>query len=141
MTAFNLVKQRYLALGVKEDNIDFAISAVVDGTKREHIIESLTADYRGMTEDQSNQLLQDLFTANGGEFKKENRGGYLNGALLLLIGFIGAGFFIAMLVSGETKVKFIVLSLSAALFGLPAGAMAIIKSLKGKYRDNDDAFG
>lgn len=140
MAKFNLIKEKYLLLGVREDNIDFAISAVVDGTKREHIIESLTADYRGMTEAESTRLLEDLFAANGGEFKKENRGGYLNGALLLLVGLLGAGFFIAMLISGGVKIKFIVLSLVAALFGLPAGVIAIIKSVKGKYRDNDDAF-
>lgn len=140
MAKFNLIKEKYLLLGVREDNIDFAISAVVDGTKRVHIIESLTADYRGMTEAESTRLLEDLFAANGGEFKKENRGGYLNGALLLLVGLLGAGFFIAMLVSGGVKIKFIVLSLVAALFGLPAGVIAIIKSVKGKYRDNDDAF-
>lgn len=140
MTKFDFIKEKYLKLDVREDNIDFAISAVLDGTKREHIIESLTADYRGMTEAQSTHLLQDLFAANGGEFKKENRGGYLNGALLLLVGLTGAGFFIAMLVSGEVKTKFIILSFSAAVFGLPAGAVSIIKSLKGKYRDNDDAF-
>jgi hypothetical protein len=140
MAKFDLIREKYLKLDVREDNIDFAIGAVLDGTKREHIIESLTADYRGMIEAQSTQLLQDLFAANGGEFKKENRGGYLNGALLLLVGLTGTGFFIAMLLTGEAKVKFIVLSLSAAVFGLPTGAMAIIKSVKGKYRDNDDAL-
>ena len=140
MAKFDLVRAKYLNLGVTESNIDFAIGAVLDGTKREHIIETLTADYRGMTENQSTTLLEDLFEANGGEFKNENRGGYLYGILLLLIGLVGAGFFITILVSGEGKIKFMILSLAGALFGLSTGAILITKSLRGKYRDMDDPF-
>jgi hypothetical protein len=140
MGKFDVTKSKYLSLGVTEDNIDYAIGAVIDGTKREHIIETLTADYRGMSESQSSQILEDLFEANGGEFKKENRGGYLYGILLCLVGVTGIGFLIGMLVSGEWKVKFILLSLAAALFGLLKGPVLIIKSLRGNYRDNDDPF-
>ena len=75
MQTFELIKSKYLILGVTEDNLDYAIESVVDGTKREIIIETLTADYRGMPPNQANQLVEDLYTANGGEFKKENRGG------------------------------------------------------------------
>ena len=141
MNKFGLIKDKYLKLGLSEDNIDFAIGAVLDGTKRAHIIEILTADYRGMTETQSTLLLEDLFKANGGEFKKENQGGYLYGALLLLVGLMGAGFFIAMLVTGEGKIKFMILSLSTAIFGLSTGAILVSKSLRGKYRDSDEPLG
>ncbi len=140
MKKFDAVKSKYLALGVSEDNVDYAIGAVIDGTKREHIIESLTADYRGMTESKSTQLLEDLFEANGGEFKKENRGGYLYGILLSLVGLLGAGFLIAMLVSGEWKSKFGALALAGAAFGLLKGPSLIIKSVRGNYRDNNDPF-
>jgi hypothetical protein len=105
MGKFDIIKSKYLTLGVTEDNIHYAIGAVIDGTKREHIIETLTADYRGMSESQSSQILEDLFEANGGEFKK-NRGGYLYSILLCLAGVTGIGFLIAMLVSGEWKLKF-----------------------------------
>jgi len=135
---FTNIKSKYLALGVKEDNIDYAISAVVDGAKREHILETLTAGYRGMTESQSTQILDDLFEANGGEFKTENRGGYLYGILLCFIGVLGLGFLIAMLVSGELRMKFVVLAAGAALFGLVKGPALIIKAFRGKYRDGDD---
>ncbi len=140
MSKFISVKEKYLQLGVKEDNIDFAIAAVTDGNKREHIIENLTAGYRGMTAAQSNQLLEELFAANGGEFKKENQGGYLFGSLLLLIGIAGAAFFITMLLSAEGKLKFILLSFSAAVFGLAGGIKLFLKAFKGKYRDSDDPF-
>lgn len=140
MSKFNTTKEKHLKLGVTEDNIDFAIGAVVDGTKREHIIETLIADYRGMTEAQSTLLLEDLFRVNGGEFKKENSGGYLYGTLLLLAGITCAAFCISMLVTGEGKMKFILLSLTGAIFGLSTGTVLMIKSFRGKYRDSDDPF-
>ncbi len=140
MSKFSTIKQKYLLRGFKEDNIDFAISAVKDGNKREHIIEGLTADYRGMTTEQSNPLLDELFIAFGGEFKKENQGGYLYGTLLLLVGVAGAAGFIAMLISGEGKMKFILLSIAAAVFGLFSGAVLMVKAFKGKYRESDAPF-
>jgi len=127
MGKFDSIRSKYLTLGVTEDNIEYAIGAVIDGTKREHIMETLTADYRGMPESQSLQILEELFEANGGEFKKENRGGYLYGILLCLVGVTGMGFLIAMLVSGEWKLKFVLLSLAGAAFGLFKGPALIVK--------------
>ena len=138
MAKFYLVKQKYLTLGVREDNIDFAISAVSDGSSRDIISEVLTADYRGMTEAQSKELLEDLFKANGGEFRKENQGGYLYGTLFLLVGLIGLGFLIVILISGEGNMKMLLLSLAGTLIGLPKGISLIIKAMKGKFRDGDD---
>jgi len=140
MQKFDPIKSKYLKLGVSEDNIEYAIAAVIDGTRRDHILETLTADYRGMSESQSTQLLNDLFEANGGEFKKENRGGYLYGILFCIVGVTGIGFLIAMLVSGEFRIKFLILSGAVAVFGLLKGPSLILKSLRGKYRDNDDPF-
>ena len=140
MRKFNRIKEKYLYSGVREDNIDFAIGAVLDGTRREIIIETLRADYRGMTQDQSSQLLEELFQANGGEFKKENRGGYLFGAMLTLIGLLGASFFIGMLITGEMKSKFLLIAGAVALFGLFQGPVLLYKSFKGKYRDDDSPF-
>src|SRR5688500_8252556 len=86
MSKIKSVREKYLDKGFQEYNIDYAIDSVKTGSKRGHIIESLTSDYRGMTAEDSHQLLNDLFAANGGEFKKENRGGYLYGTFFLLIG-------------------------------------------------------
>jgi hypothetical protein len=140
MQDVKLIKSKYRSLGVSEDNFDYAVSAVVDGTKREFILESLTADYRGMPENLSIQLLEELFEANGGEFKKENRGGYLFGTLLCLVGIVCSYFLVAMLISGEWKLKFVILSLSGAVIGLLKGAALLIKAWKGTYRDTDDPF-
>ena len=140
MRKIDLIKEKYLSIGVREDNIEFAIGAVLDGTKREIIIETLTADYRGMTQDQSSLLLEELFEANGGEFKKENSGGYLYGSLLTFIGLLGAGFFIAMLITGESKPKLLSIAGALALFGLFQGPFLLHKSFKGKYRDDHSPF-
>lgn len=138
MKKFSPVKSKYLSLGIKEENIDYAIGAVKEDAKREHIIENLTASYRGMTEATAVPLLDELYAANGGEFKSENRGGYITGAILCILGIAGTWFFISMLVSGEWTLKILILSLAAAIFGLGKGIQLIIKSNKGDFRDTDD---
>lgn len=140
MQDLKIIKSKYLSLGVSEDNFDYAVSAVIDGTKREFILESLTASYRGMPEKLSTQMLEELFAANGGEFKKENSGGYLFGTLLCLVGVTCSYFSAAMLISGEWKLKFLILFLSGALFGLLKGIALLIKAWRGTYRDADDPF-
>ena len=140
MKRFSLIKAKYLSLRTAEDNIDYAIGAVIDGTRREYILQSLTADYRGMSETTATQLLEELFEANGGEFKKENRGGYLFGTLLCLVGLTSVCFLIAMIVTGEWKSKFMTLAVGGTLFGFATGPSLIIKSLRGKFRENDDPF-
>lgn len=140
MQTINQIKEKFLFRGVNEDNIDFAIGAVKEGGKREHIMESLTADYRGVSAEQSTRLLDELYEAVGGEFKKENNTGYLYGVLFLLVGLAGAGFFIAMLVTGEWRLKFLIIAGGAALVGLANGITSIVKAVKGKYREADDVF-
>jgi hypothetical protein len=89
MGKFDIVIETYKKKKVSDDNIDYAISSIKNGTKREFMLESLTADYRGMTHTEANSMLDDLYTAYGGEFKKESRSGYLVGALALVIGLFG----------------------------------------------------
>ena len=140
MPKFDLIKEKYLHIGIREDNIDFAIGAVLDGTRRDIIIETLTADYRGMNQDQSSQMLEELFEANGGEYKKENSGGYLYGSMLTFVGLLGASFFIAMILTGESKSKFLSIAGALALFGLFQGPFLLYKSFKGRYREADSPF-
>ena len=89
---------------------------------------------------QSKEMLDELFEANGGEFRKENRGGYLYAILLLLVAITGTTFFIAILLTGEINMKLISLSLAGAIFGFSTGLSLLYKSLKGKYRREDDPF-
>lgn len=138
MAKFDAIKNKYLALGVTEDNIDFAIGAVQDGSKREHIIEILTADYRGMTQSQSTAMLEEMFAANGGEFKKENSGGYLYGILFLLLGIASTVVLVMQLQEAYLQVKLLFLSIAGVLFGFIMGASYIIKAIRGKFRDEHE---
>jgi hypothetical protein len=127
MSKYADVIKRYTEKGVSPDNIEYAISSVKEGAKREHILGSLTASYRGMQPMEANMLLEELFLMNGGEFKKENRTGYLYGTLFLLLGGLCAAYIAYTFISG-------------AATGLLAGLSLVIKSLRGKYRDSDDPF-
>lgn len=140
MKKFDDIKSKYLLLGVSANNIDYAIESVMDGSKREIIMETLTADYRGMNALKAAALLDDLFLANGGEFKKENRGGYLFGTLLTLVGVAGFVFFVVMIISGEIKPKFLSIAFAFTIFGLVKGPILLIKAFRGNYRDSDDPF-
>jgi hypothetical protein len=141
MTKLDSVKEKYTIQGISLDNIEFAIDAVKEGTKREIIIESLTADYRGLSFDKSTNLLDDLFAATGGEFKKENRGGYLFGSLFLLVGFACLLILIMLLKDGEvSKIgKLIALGI-VAVGAILVGIKYLLKSLKGKFREDDEPF-
>jgi len=137
MKKFETMTAKYLALGVSADNINYAIGSVMEGTTRDITMETLTASYRGMTEQQAAQLLDELYIANGGEFKKENRGGYLYGGLLTCAGLVSAGFLVVMLITGEGKLKAILLATGGTVLGLIQGPLLIIKAIKGKFRDED----
>jgi hypothetical protein len=141
MNKFRTITEKYIFLGVRQDNIEFAIDAVKDGTRREIIIDSLTADYRGMNEEQAQHLLNELFVANGGEFKKENRGGYLYAALFLLVGIACLVILIALLYNnGYSRIgKLIALGI-VALGGISGGIKLLLKAIQGKFRDEDEPF-
>ncbi len=139
MSKYADVMKRYTEKGISTDTIEYAISSVKEGSKREHILESLTASYRGMQPMEANMLLEELFLMNGGEFKKENRTGYLYGAFFLLLGVLCAAYIAYTFIAGVTWHRPILSSIGAVT-GLGAGLSLIIKSLRGKYRDIDDPF-
>jgi hypothetical protein len=139
MSKFKSIKDYYLNKGFSEDNIDYAISAVQYGAKRDHIIESLTADYRGMSHENASILLNSIYGVSGGEYKKENRGGYLYGAFFLLIGIPCAIYIFYVLSFGGVLVR-PVLIFAGAGFGILGGIGLIVKSILGKYRDSDEPF-
>jgi hypothetical protein len=139
MSKYADVIKRCTEKGISADTIEYAITSVKEGAKREHILESLTASYRGMQPVEANMLLEELFLMNGGEFKKENRTGYLYGALFLLLGGLCAGYIAYTFIAGFVWVRPVLTSLGAVT-GLLAGLALVIKSLRGKYRDSDDPF-
>jgi hypothetical protein len=139
MGKFDAVIEKYTTNRVSTDNIDFAISAIKDGTRREHILENLTADYRGMKHDEANAMLEDLFATNGGEFKKENNNGYLFGIVFLFFGGACSFYIFYVFYYGGVLVRPILVFIGA-FSGLVGGISYIIKSMKGKFRHEDDPF-
>jgi len=139
MGKFDHIISKYRQLGVREDNIEYAIIAAKDGGKREHIIESLTADYQGMTASQATVMLDEIFKANGGEFKKENRGGYWYGAFALILG-LGCSFYLYSYYKyGGTLIEPVYIW-AIAILGVGSGLILIIASLFGAFRDKNAPF-
>jgi hypothetical protein len=139
MKKFTSIVEKYQSRGISVDNIEYAIDSVKRGAKREHVIENLTADYRGMNLTDANGLLNELYTANGGEFKKENRYGYLFGSFLLMLGLLFAFYIYGKFNYGGLLVRPVAVIACAICFtGL--GLVYIVKALLGKYRDSDEPF-
>jgi hypothetical protein len=139
MNKFDAIKQQYLQKGIPESTIDYAMESVEYGTKREYILENLTADYRGMTREDATLLVEALFTANGGEFKKENRGGYLYGGALLAAGLLLTFYIGYVLIFGGLLVRPALVGF-ATIFCLGSGARLLFKAARGKFRDSDEPF-
>ncbi|HEX2683751.1 MAG TPA: hypothetical protein VHL77_07455, partial [Ferruginibacter sp.] len=135
MNKFDPIIEKYKSRGVSAENIDYAIVAVKDGTRREYIIRNLTAVYRnnGMNVAEATSLLEELFAANGGEFKKENRGGYFYGLVLLLAGLsLAAYFYHIFTYQGIFPLRLFV---GAAVL-IVCGVGTLIVTLLGRYRDS-----
>lgn len=131
------VKHAYLLKGISEDNILYAIDAVKSGTRREQILENLTADYRGVSEQDANVLIEDLFKANGGEFKYENRLGYLYGSFSLLIGLPLSFYIWYVFTYGGVLIKPVLVFGGAILFTL-SGIVMIGSAVFGRYRQKHE---
>ena len=131
MKKFDDIKSEFLALGIKESNIDYAINAVKTGTKKELILKNLTSDVRKVEEKIASRLIKKLFENKGGEFKHENRNGYWYASFFLLVSIILFSLGYAYLLGDEKGLKFIiggVLNLLLCLYNL-------ILTLRGKYRE------
>lgn len=139
MKNIDTIKARYLSQGVREDNFLYAVDATKAGSKREHILENLTADYRGMDYIEATQMLEELFAANGGEFKKENRSGYLYGTFFLLLGLAASFYLYYVYTYGGILVRPVLVWAMAIVFTL-AGLGYILLSFIGGYRDSDEPF-
>jgi hypothetical protein len=87
----------------------------------------------------ANGLLNELFEVNGGEFKKENRYGYLFGCFMLILGLPCAFYIYYVFTYGGILVR-PVLVFGLAIAGTFSGLYLIIKALLGKYRDSDEPF-
>ena len=136
MKKFEPIIEKYTSLGVNAEHIEYAIDAARYGTKREYILEGLTAPYRGMSAGEATIMLEEIFAANGGEFKKENRGGYLYGSVFLMLG-LSCGYYIYHVYTYGGVIVRPMLFFVTAIFGTLVGIIFIIKALFGKFRDTD----
>lgn len=139
MKKFANIIEKYQNRGVNMDNIEYAVESVKRGAKREHIIDNLSADYRGMNLTDANGLLNELFEANGGEFKKENRYGYLFGFFLLMLGLPLAFYIYYVFTYGGILVRPVLVFGGAIVFNT-LGIILLFKAIRGKYRDSDEPF-
>lgn len=81
---FENIKEKYISLGISDKNFEYALNAVKSGTKKDFIVKNLTSDIRKVDPNLANNMLDEMFTANGGEFKHENRAGYLYSIFYLI---------------------------------------------------------
>jgi hypothetical protein len=139
MKKFDKIIEKYTEKGIAFDNIDYAISAIKDGTRREMILESLTADYRGMKLQEANIMLEELYKINGGEFKKENRGGYLYSAVFFIAGACFSFYIYYVYTYGGTLYSPIAMFIGA-IGGILGGIMFLLLSLFGEYRQEIEPF-
>ena len=131
------LKEKYLKLGILERHFDYALSAVKKGTKREIILKNLTSDVRKMDKSISSNLLDDLFQANGGEFKYENRTGYMYSTAYFLVALLC--FLLIYISIFSSNYRFNLKVQVAAVVGFFSFsflfAKTLILTLRGKHRD------
>ena len=132
------LKEKYLKLGILERHFDYAVSAVKSGTKRDIIMKNLTSDVRKMDKSISSDLLDDLFQSNGGEFKYENRTGYLYSSAYLLIAIICGIFSVSSLFNHSSQ-QFSLKMQIVTTVGFFSFSYLFVKTifltLRGKHRD------
>lgn len=130
---FETIKDKYLSLGIREKNFIYASEAVKGGKKREIILKNLTSDVRKENVEISENMLLEMFQLNGGEFKYENRGGYLySTAYLIIIIVLGLLFLFINDNNGRNlKLKF---GLAFIVF-LGLFIKTLIPTVRGKFRE------
>ncbi|WP_312394467.1 hypothetical protein [Chryseobacterium sp.] len=131
MKNLNEIKEKYLSQGLPEKHFDYAFNAVKSGTKKDIIIKNLTSDVRKVDHILANNMLDDMFSANGGEFKYENRGGYLYATFYLIVIIILG---IIIIFSNNNDSLRIKLSFALVAF-LILFFRTLMPTLKGKFRE------
>ena len=130
MKNFISIKEKYVSLGVAEKHIDYAFNAVKSGSRREFIIKNLTSEVRKVNYELANSMLDEMFSANGGEFKYENRGGYIYSTFYLI------AIVVLLLFITFSNNDSLVIKLSFALIPfLVLFLRTFIPTLKGKFRE------
>lgn len=131
-TKFDEIKEKYVSLGVAEKNFEYALNAVKSGTKKDFIIKNLTSDIRKTDFGVANNMLDEMFAANGGEFKYENRGGYIY-SVFYLIAIVALGGVILFMNAENRSLQF---KLIGVLFVfLVLFFRTFIPTIRGRFRE------
>jgi hypothetical protein len=126
------IKEKYVSLGIAEKNVDYALNAVKSGTKKDFIMKNLTSDIRKVEPVIAHNMLDEMFAANGGEFKYENRGGYLY-STFYLIAIVALGI-VTFYFSRENRSMQFKLG-SALLVFIVLFFRTFIPTIKGRFRE------
>lgn len=130
MKNFINIKEKYISLEVPEKHINYAFNAVKSGVKKELIFKNLTSDVRRVDHKLADEMLDEMFSANGGEFKYENRGGYIYSVFYLI------AIVVLLLLITFSNNDSLVIKLSFALIPfLVLFLRTLIPTLKGKFRE------
>jgi hypothetical protein len=127
------IKEKYLSLGVQEKNFIYACEAVKGGKKREMILKNLTSDVRKENPEVSEDMLIEMFKINGGEFKYENRGGYLYSTIYLIAIVVLGLLFFTINDNNGRNLKFKI-GIAFILF-LFLFIKTLAPTIKGKFRE------
>lgn len=140
MRKFEQLKSKLVLSGIREDNIDFAVESISEAVRREVVIESLTASYRGMSYEDANRMLNEIYKVQSGEFKIENKGGYIYGGILLFAGLVCLTISIIFFRMDDSPSKLRYITMIVGSFGLTQGSIMLYKAYKGQFRDEDVPF-
>jgi hypothetical protein len=135
MDKFVEITHQYIERGVTKENIEYAIDSVKSLNKRDHIIEGLMEDYRGLSLENANDLVDDLYKINGKEFRKENTSGFLVGILFLIVGLACSYYLFSFYTNGGVLVRPILVWIGA-ICGTFVGVVYLIMSIFGKHRED-----
>ncbi|MFZ4931807.1 hypothetical protein [Chryseobacterium sp. Mn2064] len=126
------IREKYVSLGIPEKNVEYALNAVKSGTKKDFIMKNLTSDIRKVDAATANSMLDEMFAANGGEFKYENRGGYLY-SVFYLIAIAALGGVILFMNAENRSLQF---KLSGALLVfIVLFFRTFIPTIRGRFRE------
>ncbi|MES2777972.1 MAG: hypothetical protein V4722_27580 [Bacteroidota bacterium] len=138
MLTLESIKQEFQPEGINGDHIEYAVSAIKEGTRRELIMENLI-EQRHLDITTSCELLDRLYQWNGGEFKVENKNGYVMGIFSLMAG-VGLWACSVFLFFNEGALSKVIATVVMGAILIFYGIVILATAFRGKYRDEMDLF-
>lgn len=132
---FTMLKNELIQNGFGEKNFEYLYNAVKGGTKRELIFKNLTSDVRKIDADLANHALEQFYKINGGQFKYENRTGYLYSTAYLAVAVLSLVMIYIILNTEIRSIKFLIAAALGFIVFSYKFSVTIFKSIRGKHRD------